>query len=125
MNNGALTRDQRERYDIALARYNADLLDVGADEADSKGQTRIAGQKREMAAYLRANADNLEQFRANYRFDDPNRRTRTGRAPKTAFHVERRLLRDRLSPEVRALFTGNDIRFDFPQPTPAELGLEF
>lgn len=129
MDNAALTRDQAERYRIALDRHRADLLEWGAAEAQAGGKVNVAAIKTRQAEYLRAMADWLEEFRSEVVFaDDGHKGSKANKRRLGDFQTRRREIRARFADVTGGAGVsvgGAEIRFDFPEPTPAELGLEF
>lgn len=115
----ALTRDQRERYDIALSNWRADLLDAGAEQLDSIGHTAAASSAREKARYHRSVAAHIEHAREVIALDK-------GPAKTTA---KRRLQQERTDLKVdrdmiSAYSMGDPtIAINFSEPSPAELGV--
>lgn len=111
-----LTRDERERYDIALARWRADMHDLAAAKYAEVGLPRDAARASERAGYFRAVADHVEAVRAE--------RDDAGRIPgrtKRRIHTTWRELRERGAACQAIVFAETAI--DFTEPTPAELGV--
>lgn len=119
MNNGALSKEDRTRYEIALARWRADLLDYTAAKYDSIDMVDAAQLARDRAQYHRDLADVIESASSGYA--EHGTKGPDAKAVKLGFVTDLQALKQRRD-EI-GVFDHNATRRNFVEPSPQDLGV--
>jgi hypothetical protein len=119
MNNGALSKEDRTRYDIALSRWRADLLDLTASKLDSVDLADAATKARERAQYFREAADIVEA--QAYGIAEHGSKGPEAKKVKLAYVTDWQALKQRR--DAIGVYNHAEVSNNFVEPSPQDLGV--